>query len=253
MANSDGTPIWYELMTNDAEGAQKFYADVVGWTIAPSGMEGTGDYRVLTAPDGKGVGGMMKLPEGAPMKPGWFSYIGMQDVDGTVEKIKAKGGSVHMGPQDIPGVGRFAMVADPQGMVFYVMRGDSPDDSKAFGTGPGHCGWNELVTSDHKAALDFYGPLFDWENKETMPMGPAGDYCFIDHAGTRIGAMMTAGQGFATRWNYYFTVASIDAAIEKIKAGGGTVTHGPQEVPGGAFIVVADDPQGASFALSGAK
>lgn len=254
MANPEGTPIWYELMTTDADGAQKFYADVVGWSVAPSGMEGTGDYRLLTAADGQGVGGLMTLPDGAPMKPGWFCYVGVQDVDRTAEKISSLGGSVHMDPQDIPGVGRFAMVADPQGMLFYIMRGDSPQDSQAFHvTAPGHCGWNELVTSDHKAALAFYGELFDWENKETMPMGEMGEYCFIDHAGQRIGAMMTAGVGWPTRSTYYFNVPSIDAAVPKITGGGGTVTMGPHEVPGLMHIVMGIDPQGAAFALVGGK
>lgn len=77
MANLEGTPIWYELMTTDADGAQKFYADVVGWSIAASAMAGTGDYRILTAPDGQDIGGLMTLPEGAPMQPGWFCYIGV--------------------------------------------------------------------------------------------------------------------------------------------------------------------------------
>ena len=254
MANAEGTPIWYELLTTDADGAQKFYADVVGWSIAPSGMEGTGDYRILTAPDGQGVGGLMTLPDGAPMKPGWLCYIGVQDVDSMAEKIKSLGGSVHMGPQDIPGVGRFAMVADPQGMVFYIMRGDSPQDSQAFHvTAPGHCGWNELVTSDHKAALAFYGEVFGWQNQETMPMGEMGEYCFIDHVGQRIGATMTAGAGWTTRSTYYFNVPSIDAAVPKITSNGGTVTMGPHEVPGGMHIVMGIDPQGAAFALVGGR
>ncbi|MEO9132667.1 MAG: VOC family protein [Sphingomonas sp.] len=254
MANPEGAPIWYELMTTDADAAQKFYADVVGWSIAPSGMEGVGDYRVITATDGQGAGGLMRLPNVASMKPGWFCYIGVQDVDGTAEKIKSLGGSVSMGPQDILGVGRVAMVADPQGMVFYIMRGDSPEDSQAFHVNsPGHCGWHELVTSDHKAALAFYGEMFGWENNETMPMGEMGDYCFIDHAGQRIGAMMTVGDGWPTRWSYYFNVPSIDAAISRITSGGGAVTMGPHEVPGSMHIVMGTDPQGAAFALVGGK
>ena len=254
MTNPQGTPIWYELMTTDADGAQKFYADVVGWRIAPAGMEGMGDYRILTAPDGQGVGGLMTLPDGAPMQPNWFCYIGVQDVDGTAEKVRSLGGSVHMGPQDIPGVGRFAMVADPQGLAFYVMRGDSSQEAQAFHvTAPGHCGWNELVTSDHRAALAFYGELFHWESNEAMPMGEMGDYCFIDHAGQRIGAVMTAGSGWPTRATYYFNVPSVDAAVPKINGGGGTVTMGPHEVPGGMHIVMGTDPQGAAFALVGGK
>ena len=254
MPSPEGTPIWYELMTTDADGAHGFYADVVGWTIAPAGMEGPGDYRILTAPDGEGVGGLTTLPPGAPMKPGWHCYIGVQDVDRTAEKIRALGGSVHMGPQNIQGVGRFAMVADPQGLVFYVMRGDSPQDPQAFHVNaPGHCGWNELVTNNHKAALAFYGELFHWESSEAMPMGEMGDYCFVDHAGQRIGAVMTGGSGWPTRATYYFNVSSINAALPKITGGGGTVTMGPHEVPGGMHIVMGTDPQGAAFALVGGK
>ena len=254
MANPQGTPIWYELMTTDTTSAQKFYADVIGWSIAPSELAGTAEYLTLTAPDGQAVGGMMTLPEGAPMKPGWFSYIGVQDVDGVAQQIKQLGGSVYMEPRDIPRVGRFAMVADPQGMVFYIMRGDSPEDSQAFHvTAHGHCGWNELVSSDHKAALAFYGKLFDWENTESMPMNAMSDYCFIDHAGKRIGATMTASPGWPTRWTYYFNVPSIDAAKERIERAGGTVTMGPHEVPGGMYIILGTDPQDAAFALVGGK
>lgn len=250
MANPQGTPVWYELLTTDADAAQAFYADIVGWNIAPFGLAGTGDYRILTAPDGQGIGGLMTVPEGAPMKPGWFAYIGVDDVDATAEKVTALGGSVHIGPMDIPGIGRFAFVADPQGMSFYIMRGDSPEDAQAFAVNsPGHCGWNELVTTDHEAALAFYGALFGWESTEAMPMGPMGDYAFVDHHGTRIGAMMTAGAGWPTRWTYYFTVPSIHAAKDRIEQAGGTVTMGPQEVPGPMFIIMGTDPQGVAFAL----
>lgn len=254
MTNPNGMPVWYELMTSDADGAQAFYADVVGWSIAPSGMAATGDYRILTAPDGQGAGGLMPLPAGAPIQPGWFAYIGVDDVDAVAEQVVKLGGRVHTPPQDIPGVGRFAFVADPQGLAFYIMRGDSTESSQAFHVNaPGHCGWNELVTSDHTSALAFYGTLFGWQNNESMPMGEMGDYCFIDHAGQRIGAIMTAGAGWPTRWSCYFNVPSIDAAILRIGTGGGSVMIGPQEVPGGMHIVIGTDPQGAAFALVGGK
>lgn len=254
MANPQGTPIWYELMTTDADAAQAFYAEVVSWTIAPFATDATAGYRILTAPDGQGVGGLMTVPEGAPMKPGWYGYVGVDDVDATAEKVKALGGAVHIAPMDIPGVGRFAFVADPQGMTFHIMRGDSPQDAQAFAVNaPGHCGWNELVTTDHRAALAFYGALFDWASGESLSMGPMGDYAFVDHHGTRIGATMTAGSGWPTRWTYYFTVASIDAAKQRVERAGGTITMGPQEVPGPMFVIMGTDPQGVAFALVGGK
>ncbi len=254
MANPQGTPIWYELRTTDADAAQAFYAEVVGWTVTPFGNDAAGDYRILVAPDGQGIGGLTTVPDGTPLRPGWFCYVGVSDVDATAAKIEALGGSVHLGPQDIPGVGRFAFVADPQGLAFYIMRGDSAGDAHAFAeNSPGHCGWNELVTSDHEAALGFYGALFDWESNEAMPMGGMGDYAFIDHHGTRIGATMTASGGFPTRWTCYFTVPSIDAAKARVEHAGGTVTMGPQEVPGGMFVLSGSDPQGAAFALVGGR
>jgi uncharacterized protein len=86
-----------------------------------------------------------------------------------------------------------------------------------------------------------------------MSMGEMGDYCFVDHAGQRIGAMMTAGAGWPTRWNYYFNVPSIDAAKERIEHVGGTMTMWPHEVPGGMQIIMGTDPQGAAFAPVGGR
>lgn len=251
MANTEGAPIWYELMTSDPDAAQEFYAKVVGWTVAPSGMEGTGDYRIVSAPDGHPVGGIMKTPDDVPMPPGWFSYLSVDDVDAKVRQIEKLGGKVHMPPMEIPQVGRFAMVADPQGLVFYVIRGGM-EDSKAFDyTAPGHCSWNELVTPDQKGALNFYGQAFGWKNVENMPMGEMGVYAFIDHAGTRIGAVMQQQPQWPKRWTYYFRVPSISRAVEVAKAAGGAIHFGPQEVPGGDHIILGADPQGAAFALVG--
>jgi uncharacterized protein len=86
-----------------------------------------------------------------------------------------------------------------------------------------------------------------------MSMGEMGDYCFVDHAGQRIGAIMTAGGGWPTRWTYYFNVPSIDAAKERIEHAGGTVTMGPHELPGGMQIIMGNDPQGDSFAPVGGR
>lgn len=251
MGNRHGEFIWYELMTGDIEGARAFYQPIVGWTIgAASGMPGM-DYRMIEAADAM-VGGVMGIDadmaaQGA--RPAWIGYVGVEDVDASVAAIEAEGGSVHMGPQDIPGVGRLAMVADPQGAVFYVMRGETEGGtSTAFASDRlGHCAWNELATPDQDGAHAFYEGLFGWTSPESMKMGEAGDYRFLDLDDTRLGATMRA-EGPAM-WQPYFVVASIDAAVEAVKAHGGTVDQGPLAVPGGGRIIVGTDPQGARFAL----
>ena len=254
--NQHGDFIWYELLTSDPDAAQEFYREVVGWNARDAGMGGDMDYRLLSARDGSDVAGLMALTDemktgGA--RPGGLGNIGGDDVDKPVDDIKAAGGAVHMPPDDIPDVGRFAMVADPQGVVFYVMRGDGQEQSEAFKPmADGHGAWNELVTTDQAAALDFYLGRFGWEKGEAMPMGEAGDYRFVHHHGEMIGAVMNRmDERQPPMWNYYFRVPSIAKAVETIGGNGGTITYGPQEVPGGDFVINAIDPQGAMFGLVG--
>jgi uncharacterized protein len=257
MTNPHGTPIWYELITGDPDAAGGFYTKVIGWQDGgcPGGTaEGAGDYHVYLAPDGQGVAGMMKTPEGAPPEPHWFSYIGVDDVDAAATKIVAAGGSIHMPPATMEGVGRMAMVADPQGVVFYVMKGASPEASTAFKRmAPGHGEWNELQTSDDQAALAFYGDQFGWTKDGAMPMGEMGDYSFLAHNGGMIGAVMRVQPGESPGWNYFFRVGDIDEAKQRIEDAGGSVRQGPMEVPGGDFVIYATDPAGARFGVVGSR
>src|SRR5690625_4135614 len=130
MRNPHGEWIWFELLTSDPDAAQAFYGNVVGWTIEASGMPDM-DYRILHAGNGQ-TGGLMKMPAGMEPGPTWLGYIGVDDVDESANAIANAGGAIHMPPTSLPGVGRMAMVTDPQGAAFYVMRGDSPEPSTAF-------------------------------------------------------------------------------------------------------------------------
>ena len=253
--NPHGSFIWYELLTGDPDAAAAFYGQVIGWTAASAGQPGI-DYRIFSA-GGTPVGGHMKLPEGAAdmgMRPGWLGYIGVEDVDSAVARIEAAGGKVHMPAMDLEGVGRIALVADPQGVAFYVMRGASEEASPSFDPNkPGHCHWNELSTPDQDGALDFYTSHFGWEKGEGMPMGEMGTYQFIEQDGAMIGAVMTTPPGRPPGWNFAFGVHDIEEAAAAIGAGGGTVHHGPVEVPGGDWVVMASDPQGAAFMAVGPR
>lgn len=254
MANPHGTHIWYELLTGDVDAAADFYGQAVGWKSASFGGSRPDDqpYTILSAGT-DGVGGMMKNPMATP--PLWLGYVGVDDVDAAVAKLERLGGKVHRPAWDLEGVGRIAFVADPQGAMFYLMRGASQMDSTAFSPErDGHCAWNELFAADQKAALAFYGAMFGWEKGDAMPMGELGDYTFINHRGAMIGAVMDKpAEVPAVGWNYYFRVTGIDAAVERIKAAGGSVINGPQEVPGGLWVINALDPQGGAFGLVGTK
>ena len=256
MPNPHGTFIWYELLTADPDAAATFYADVIGWTARSAEQPGV-DYRIFSA-KGADVAGHMKLPEeaaGAGMQPGWIGYIGVDDVDAAVDSLLAAGGSVHMPAMDMEGVGRMALVADPEGVPFYLMRGASEDASGSFDAAKaGHCSWNELSTPDQEAALAFYTGQYGWEAGDVMPMGEMGGYQFINHGGEMIGAMMTSPPGGPRpSWKFAFGVPDIDVAAEKIASGGGAILYGPVEVPGGDRVVMASDPQGALFMAVGPR
>lgn len=256
--NPTGDFIWYELMTPDPGAAKAFYDAVVGWDIEPQ-PAGEMDYRMIRRSDGGHAGGVLRITpemtsEGA--RPTWLGYINVADVDDCVASIERSGGKNLM-THDIPDVGRIAMVADPQGAPFYVMkpippRGDFNGRSDVFSRdAQQRVGWNELATSDQKAALDFYTSRFGWTKGEAMPMGEMGDYRLLSHHDLPIGAIMTKAANRPARWRFYFRVPDVDSAKSAIEAGGGTVMHGPVEVPGGDRILIATDPQGAEFALVG--
>lgn len=254
MTNPHGTPIWYELASRDADAASAFYAAVIGWRIEGR-PPGPMDYRMISAEGDDNVGGLAGLSDATPpaaATPGWRFYVGVDDVDATAEAIVAAGGSVAIAPFDLPDVGRLALVADPGGAAFFVMRGASDGTSTAFDrTGMGKCNWNELATPDQTAASAFYATVFGWTypDKMTMP-GGLGDYVFVEAAGQAIGATMTARpDGPPPGWLFYFRVPDIEAAADAIRVNGGTVHMGPHEVPGGDRIVVASDAEGLMVGL----
>jgi len=254
MTRSKPEFIWYELMTSDPDAAEAFYRAVVGWKTVDAGQPGM-RYTVLSAGD-RGMGGLTALPAEAAetaARPGWLGYIGVPDTDGAAQRILEAGGAIHRGPDDIPGVGRFAVVADPGGAVFMLLtplpRQDVPPPAEP--TTPGLVSWHELYSSiGQDAAFGFYSRQFGWETAELMEMGPMGKYRIFGAGGDPLGGMMDKPADVpASAWSFYVNVDGLDAAVDRIQANGGQVRMGPHEVPGGSWIVQALDPQGVAFAL----
>lgn len=264
MANPAGSFIWYELMTPDPDAIAPFYAAVVGWRIAERdpGQTGDMDYRMIGRADGGSAGGMLRLSDDMQThgaRPVWLGYLYTPDVDRTLAAIVADGGTLLVPAFDLH-VGRMGMVTDPQGVPFYVMTPVPPPGkpdaaSDVFDRQAAQrVNWNELASPDLGASKAFYGRHFGFEFNESMDMGPMGQYCFIDHHGQRLGAIMQrASEEQPAIWLFYFGVPSVAAASRAITEHGGKVLMGPHQVPTGEWIVVATDPAGAPFGLVGPK
>nr|NUR37889.1 VOC family protein [Sphingomonas sp.] len=260
-AASKGAFIWYELMTPDPEGAKTFYEAVVGWSISEGAPEFNG-YRMIGRSDGGNAGGVLPLTDEMQQhgaRPIWLGYICVPEVDRSVSAIEAAGGKALMPAFDIPNIGRIAMVTDPQGAPFYIMKPTPPagrenEQSDVFSPDAvQRCSWNEITSTDPVVARKFYTDQFGWGADEFMDMGELGEYRFLEHNGTRIGALCGAMTGQHSKWRYYFRVPSIAAAKTTAEQKGGSIHMGPHQVPTGDWILIGSDPQGAEFALVGGE
>ncbi len=254
-SNLNGSFVWYDQMSNDLAGAETFYTQVVGWTLAPNTMNDQ-RYTLLKAGDAM-VGGLMPIPEDAAqmgVQPAWMGYIAVDDVKAYADKVTAAGGTIHRPPTEIPNVGTFAVAGDPHGAGFLLFKGNSNEAPAQDQAAPGHIGWHELHAGDGERAFAFYSGLFGWTKGEAMDMGAMGKYQLFNTKSGQGGGMMTkTPQTPVPFWLYYFNVDAIDAASERVKAAGGKIVNGPMSVPGDRWIVQGVDPQGAMFALLAPK
>jgi predicted enzyme related to lactoylglutathione lyase len=248
-----GQFVWYELMTTDAAAAKKFYPPVTGWGIQ-KWDDPSLDYSMWTA-GGVPIAGVLDLtPEqraqGIPAN--WLPYVAVDSVDGTTAKATSLGGKVVIAPFDIPGVGRMAVLQDPQGATIALLRGTG-NEYKFDGTAKlGHMSWHELSTSDWKAAFNFYSALFGWQKQQEMDMGGGNMYVIFGHGSKQYGGMFNTNPEWGNmppNWLPYANVRDIKAAEAAIKRGGAKIMNGPMEVPDGSWIIMGADPQGAIFAV----
>lgn len=249
-ARKQGRFDWFDLMTPDVEAAKAFYTAVTGWKTT---KWQEANYEMWTVGD-KAIGGMMALPaeetkRGTP--PHWMAHIETENVDATVKKAQELGGQVLRPGTDIPTVGRFAILRDPQGALFAVFQPLEPMEDAP--RKPGYFTWFELNTTDYQGAWKFYSELFGWKHTRSMDMGPEmGAYwMFGPDAENTFGGMSNVAtqMKMPPHWLYYVTVENLDAALARVKQLGGQVLNGPMDVPGGDRIAQCMDPQGGMFAL----
>jgi predicted enzyme related to lactoylglutathione lyase len=252
-----GRFVWHELLTTDTKSAGAFFSKVIGWKAQPWGEDAS--YTLFVSGD-RQMAGLMTLPEdarkmGAP--PNWLTYIGAPNVDETARQATSLGATVVKAPEDIPTIGRFAVIRDPQGAVFAIFapnRAPVPDSAMAVGD----FSWHELATTDAKAALAFYQQLFGWEETSAMDMGrDLGTYHMFGPSknGPPSGGAFNkpAQMPGPSSWLPYIKVADAKKTGEVIKKLRGKIVNGPTEVPGGDWIAQGLDLQGAMFAVHSVK
>ena len=248
--NMRGRFVWHELMTPDPKAAASFYGKVAGWT--PKAYDKDPDYTMLTY-GGVPMGGVLK--HDAPRL--WLPYIATPNVDVTAREAVQLGGEVVKPAADIPDIGRFAIIKDPQGALFVAFTPLPMQTSRPRGKpGLGDFHWHELLTTDWQKAWNFYQKLFGWHKTDAMEMAPGQTYQMFAPAGEpSVGGMFNkpAQSPGPAQWLSYSIVKDAKAAAKTIEAAGGKIINGPMEVPGGDWITAGIDPQGVMFAVHSRK
>jgi len=244
-----GQFVWYELLTPDTDAAKKFYSSITGWGTQPFDK----DYTMWTTA-GAPFAGLYRLgPEmrqqGVP--PNWMAYVESSNVDETVRLATTLGGKVTVPASDIPNVGRFAVLQDPQGATFGVYKASGPSRSWDGTPVLGRFSWHELMTTDYRKAFDFYQKLFGWEKTGEMDMGGGNMYLMYGKGQPYGGIFNRHGDMLNMRpfWLVYIYVRDVRKAVDVATKNGAFVQRPPMEVPGGGTIAILGDPQGAAFAL----
>jgi predicted enzyme related to lactoylglutathione lyase len=242
----NGRPCWADVTTPDVDAAIAFYTELFGWRGERDPNPDAGGYTMFTL-NGKQVAAASPL-QGEGIPPHWTVYLAADDVDASAGRVRDAGGTVPAEPFDVFDSGRMAVASDPSGAVFGLWQAGGHIGSQLRGE-PGTLNWAEVQTLDRDAAQPFYEQVFGYET-ETMEMTAGGEYVVFKADGAPAAGLIEIRPDWGdvpSNWSVVFQVPDCDAAVATIQAGGGSLLHGPQEIPEvGRFAVVAD-PWGAAF------
>ena len=244
-----GRIVWHDLLTNEVAKAKNFYAELLGWKYQIEHASdfawnsGEADYPLILA-NGEAHGGF--VDPGQDITSHWLAFVMVEDVDAVIMRAKKLGATIDREPFDILGVGRTAVIRDPQGAIIcpYIPTHDLPPPSGTFPR-------DELITDDVESAKKFYGGLFGWKVRD-VDMGPLGTYTVFkrDGGNDAAGAMnRPPGVKGSTIWLTYIFTDDVDATVVKAKKLGAIIQMEGLDVPNVGRIAILVDPTGAVFGL----
>jgi predicted enzyme related to lactoylglutathione lyase len=240
-----GKFVWFELVTTDPDQAAAFYARVLGWRITPGNANGGKVHDIANGE--RKLGLIKKLEPASNLSTHWMGYVSVPDLDAASHAVQANGGKVVVPATEIPGVGRFATVADPEGSMFSLFtstKGDLPDHDPA----PGDWIWNELWSKDPSTAFRFYAAVGGY-SREDLPL-PNSKYPMLIADGAARGGINNLPQGQARAlWVPYVKVADADVVVKKAESLGAVTLMKPTDLPPVGRFAVLVDPTGAIFGL----
>jgi predicted enzyme related to lactoylglutathione lyase len=242
-----GKVVWHDFNTKDPAKARTFYGGTFGWEIRSREM-GTTKHDFLYLGD-EGFGCLVQQQGKDPMPPHWVAYVQVDDLDAAVKRVERAGGKAPVPRMAITDKDAFAILVDPLGATFAAYTTLNPLPPGYPKQGPGLFCWEELLTTDPKRMVAFYGEAFGWTHETvTMPIGP---YHILKAGDAPLGGIMQMPPGVSSppHWLSYVATEDVDKTAARAASLGAKSCVPPTDIPGiGRFSVLAD-PEGAVFAL----
>ena len=243
-----GTFSWAENISTDVDKASAYYQALFGWSARDLPMGANQHYKMFRLGEDK-VAALIPMPpamQTAGAASFWSNYVTVDDVDGLAPVVAAAGGTILFGPADVGDSGRMLYFQDAAGAQLGLWQPGSHIGAGIVNV-PGAMLWNELLTWDARASMDFYSRLLGWEFF-TAECG----YIFIRNLGRNNGGILQLDDSFGdltTHWRTYFHSADINRAIELTRDQGGEIHIPKTEIPGEGHFSFVSDPAGAQFYL----
>lgn len=236
-----GKFVWFDLVTDDLGATARFYTELFGWRVEPL-EESPEPYAIVTS-GGRRIAGMLERARARNTGSArWVSLISVPNVIQAVQFAESRGGRILVAPAAVPRRGTHAILRDPQGAVFGVLRstsGDPPDIALASGMFV----WAELLTGDPAAAARFYQGLAGYDIERDRAAG-------VDHLLLRAGPYLRAGIADlppsveTPGWLPFVQVDDVLGTIGRAVIAGGKVLLSPRpDLLDGRLAVLAD-PRG---------
>jgi len=244
-----GKFVWADLFTSEVAGVRRFYGELFGWKWRWISQEPGRQYGLFVDSRGEPVAGVAQLAAPDPEVPyaRWIYYVSVADVDAAVAGIEKEGGRVMLSRREAPRRGALAIVADPQGAPFGVLRsssGDPPDYRAELGGWL----WRGLFARDSEAAARFYSSVFGYAlHPREKPSDP---HDYILEAGDlwRAGiSQLREDSGNSPTWLGLVRVEDLAATVERARELGGEELYVTESQQPGEALALFDDPFGAPF------
>jgi len=243
---ASGEFVWRDLVTSDPAAARKFYGELLGWTFEETSAFGRP--YLLAKQGGRYVGGIVQMPSGNDRGGSqWLSYLSVGNLEAALATVEAAGGRRIVGPAEVSGVGRAALVWDAQGAPVGLAEVGERLDGMAGGQGNGEFFWMESLANDVPAALAFYRGLAGYEVEAHA--AAAVPYYLLKSGSAQAGLFQNPVAGVTPNWLAYVRVADPAALASKVPALGGRVILAPSPGLRDGTLAVIADPTGAVIAL----